>query len=131
MNSVTLELDEQCYQPGEKVTGRATWSGDPSPERVEVRLFWVTSGAALSQVGIVNRCIVKNPRDRRSTSFEFILPEGPWSFAGRLVSLRWAVEAVAFPSRASAISFITLGPDKRRINPFREEEAEAERHEFE
>jgi len=130
MNSLTLEIDEQpFYRPGEKLTGKATWSGDPSPERVDVRLFWFTSGAALSQVGIVNRCVVKNPKDRRSTTFEFTLPEGPWSFAGRLVTLRWAVEVVAFPSRASAISMITLGPDQRRIDPFREEETEAESQE--
>jgi hypothetical protein len=58
------------------------------------------------------------------------MPEGPWSFAGRLLTLWWTVEVIVFPSRVSAITRITLGPSQRRINPFREEEQDAETEEL-
>lgn len=131
MNTVSIELDEQrrCFLPGGKLSGRTEWTG--TPRLVEVRLFWFTSGRALRQVGIVSRFVINNAKDRKSARFEFILPRGPWSFAGRSVTLHWAVEAVLIPSRESAIAMFSLGPEGRRINPFREEDPDAEAQEFE
>jgi len=131
MNTVSIELDEQrrCFVPGAKLSGRTEWTG--TPRLVEVRLFWFTSGRALRQVGIVSRFVVSNAKDRKLGRFEFILPRGPWSFAGRSVTLHWAVEAVLIPSRESAIAMFSLGPEGRRINPFREEDLNAESEEFE
>ena len=128
MNSVAIELADEgrFFKPGQKLKGSATWTADPAPHRVEVRLFWFTSGAAPTQVGIVNRSVIRNVKDRLSGTFEFTMPPGPWSFAGRLVTLHWAVEAVLFPCRANAITRITLSPNGYRINPFRQEEPEAE-----
>jgi hypothetical protein len=132
MNSLSLEIDDQrqSFRPGEKIAGKATWSSNLAAKRLEVRLFWWTSGAAPAQVGIVARYLVNNPANRQSARFEFVLPAGPWSFAGRLVTLHWAVELVAFPSRESGISLITVGPEQRRINPFRQETPEAEQEEL-
>jgi hypothetical protein len=131
MNTVSIELDDQRRQfvPGGKLSGRADWTG--TPRSVEVRLFWFTSGRALRQVGVVSRFAINNAKDRKSARFEFILPRGPWSFAGRAVTLHWAVEAVLIPSRESAIAMFSFGPEGRRLNPFREEDADAESQEFE
>src|ERR1043165_7353473 len=110
MNSIAIEIADEArfFKPGQKLKGSAVWTAAPVPHRVEVRLFWFTSGAAPTQVRIVNRSVIKNVKDRRFTTFEFTMPPGPWSFAGRLVTLHWAVEAILFPSRASAITRITL-----------------------
>jgi hypothetical protein len=52
-------------------------------------------------------------KDRRSFSLQ--LPEGPYSFSGKLISLAWALELVAEPgSRASRIE-ITVSPTRREI----------------
>jgi hypothetical protein len=131
MNTVSIELDDQRrhFVPGGKLSGRADWTG--APRLVEVRLFWFTSGRALRQVGIVSRFAINNAKDRKSARFEFILPRGPWSFAGRSVTIHWAAEAVLMPSRESAIAMFSFGPEGLRINPFREEDPDAESQEFE
>src|SRR5438045_2276529 len=103
MNPVSIQLDNEArrFAPGDKLVGTIEWPVTAKPARVEVRLFWFTSGIALKQIGIVSRLIVKNPKARHSARFEFILPAGPWSFAGRLLKLDWAAEVVLFPSRES------------------------------
>jgi hypothetical protein len=43
-------------------------------------------------------------------SFRFRLPESPYSFSGKLISLTWALELVAEPSKELARQEITLAP---------------------
>ena len=54
------------------------------------------------------------PADRRP--FKLRLPEEPYSFAGKLVSLSWALELVALPSdRDAARVDIVVGPEQRPL----------------
>jgi len=140
MNVISIHLDQErrCFRPGDKLAGSVEWELDnalaslgrdsryAAAKHVEVRLFWFTTGSALKQVGVVSRLVLKNLSERNSGRFEFILPAGPWCFAGRIVSLHWAAEAVLFPSRESAIVMFSFGPDGQRVNPFRTEEPESE-----
>jgi hypothetical protein len=118
MSEVSIEIQAGLYSycPGETLSGSASWKGDEAPQSVEVRLFWFTSGVSLSQAAIVKRIIVDRPAARASPQFQFVLPDGPWSFRGRFVSLNWAVEVVLLPSRGNARQFITVSPDRKQID---------------
>ena len=124
MNNVSIHLDHEagCFTPGDTLAGTVEWAGAAKPRRVEVRLFWFTSGIALKQVGIVSRLVVKNHNQPNSARFEFILPAGPWSFSGPLLTLNWAAEVVLFPSKESAFATFTFGPNGTRIGPCPQED---------
>jgi hypothetical protein len=93
--AVVLAGDRAAFRPGEAVAGAADWRLEAAPERVEVRLFWYTQGKGTQDVGIVDRQTFERPGQEASQGFRFRLPEGPYSFSGKLISLAWAVEVVA------------------------------------
>jgi len=51
--------------------------------------------------------------DRRE--FRFRLPEGPYSFSGKLISLLWAIEVVASPGDMAGRAGIVVSPSGREV----------------
>lgn len=48
------------------------------------------------------------PQETRA--FRFQLPEAPYSFSGKLISLAWALELIAYPSKEVVRREIVLAP---------------------
>jgi hypothetical protein len=96
-----------AFRPGDEIAGTVRWRLDQPPRSLELRLFWYTQGKGDQDVGVVASLSLAEPglegRSERpseglsegSRSFEFRLPAGPYSFSGHLISLLWALEAVA------------------------------------
>jgi len=116
-----LEIDggRRVFAPGDEVTGTATWHLPEAPESVEVRLYWETRGKGDQDVDVVARQTAGG--DMREGSFRslgsdgdlpfrFRLPEGPYSFSGKLISLLWGVELVAEPGGALGQVEIVVSP---------------------
>lgn len=103
------------YRPGDALSGSVTWRLAAAPESVEVRLFWYTSGKGTQDVGVVAVSPLAAPGAEDSRSFVFRLPEGPYSFSGRLISLAWAVEAVVRPGPRAGRREILLSPTGEEI----------------
>jgi hypothetical protein len=104
-----------AFLPGETVEGTVSWQLDTPAETVELRLFWYTRGKGDQDVGVVSIVPFANPglADRRT--FRVRIPEGPYSFSGKLISLLWALEVVAEPgSRADRLE-ITVSPTRQEI----------------
>jgi hypothetical protein len=112
-----VELDEgrASFRPGEVVRGTASWSLDAPPAAVEVRLIWFTQGKGDRDVGLVESVPAAAPGAEGGLSFAFTLPDGPYSFSGTLVSLLWAVEAVALPASDAASAELVVSPSGREI----------------
>ena len=108
--SIAIHGVRASYRPGESISGSVEWSADPAPRSIEIRLFWLTSGAAPRQIGIVETCVLNDTNPSGSSRFEFVLPEGPWSFEGALTRLGWAIEAILIPSNRSANVMFSVGP---------------------
>lgn len=112
MSSLQVELADgrTSFRPGEAVEGVAFWELDAPPRTVDVRLFWRTQGKGTVDLEIVEALPLAagNPRDRRP--FRFLLPPGPYSVSGTLVSIVWGVELVTEPSGESASVEITVSP---------------------
>ena len=104
------------YRPGEEVVGAAAWRLDKPPRTVEVRLFWRTEGKGTRDVGVVASERFENPQATEVREFRFKLPPGPYSFSGRLVSLIWALEAVAAPGGEAARIDITVSPTGQEVH---------------
>jgi len=117
MSRLQLELADgkTKYRPGEAVEGVAFWELDGPPKSIEIRLFWRTQGKGTVDVGVVQSLphSGSGPRDRRP--FRFVLPPGPYSVSGTLISIVWGVEIVTEPSADSASVEITVSPTGEEI----------------
>lgn len=116
MSSLHLELADSKtkYRPGEAVEGVAFWELAAPPQSVEIRLFWHTQGKGTVDVEVVqSQPAPAAQKDRRP--FRFVLPAGPYSVSGTLVSIVWGVELVAEPSGESASVEIVVSPTGEEI----------------
>ena len=48
---------QEAFEPGDTVRGEVDWSFDRAPERVELRLFWRTTGKGDEDLGIGHGCL--------------------------------------------------------------------------
>jgi hypothetical protein len=103
------------YLPGETVSGSVRWQFEQQAEGIDVRLFWYTQGKGTRDVGVSDSQRIKAPPLAGRESFSFVLPDAPYSFSGKLISLLWAVEAVVHPGDEAGIVEIVMSPDGGEI----------------
>ena len=87
---------------------------DP-PAYLELSLFWHTKGKGTKDVGIIDTIRIDNPGTLGGRHFKFLLPHGPYSFSGKLISIIWALELTLPRGRNAAHKEITLSADGREI----------------
>lgn len=112
--SITLDGERRAYRPGERVRGTVSWMVEGKPESVAVHLVWYTEGKGDQDVGIGASAELQ-PGTEGSAEFDLTVPRGPWSFAGKLISLLWAVELAVEPEIASTREAIVVGPGEAPI----------------
>lgn len=113
--SIVLHDDKTAFAPRETVRGTMHWNLDGNPHRIELSLFWYTSGKGTRDVGVIQTVPLDNPGGLGSKEFSFTLPEGPYSFSGRLISLIWALELTASGGSETVRKEITVSPTSREI----------------
>jgi len=111
---ITLETRDgsTAFEPGEEIEGTVSWQLAKVRE-IELRLIWFTAGKGEQDSRLVATVPFPNPGEHEVRRFRLRLPDGPFSFSGKLISLDWALEAVA-GSRAERLP-ITLAPGRREI----------------
>ena len=99
MSDVRIHLadDQAGFRPGETVSGGVEWSLDAPPDSAELRLLWHTRGKGDDDVQVVTRQTIDQPLQKDRRDFSFALPEGPYSFSGKLISLMWVIELILPP----------------------------------
>jgi len=113
--SIALHEDKIAFAPCQTVEGTIRWSLQTNPEHLEFSLFWYTAGKGTRDVGVVETARFDNPGACGSKEFAFPLPDGPYSFSGKLISLIWALELTCKPGSETARREITLSPTGREI----------------
>ena len=104
-----------AFYPGDEILATASWKLERPPKSVEARLFWFTRGKGTQDVNIVETVRFDNPQIEESRPARFRLPEAPYSFSGKLVSLIWALELVVEPGDESARIELTVSPTGEEI----------------
>jgi len=107
---IELDSDKMEYAPGGVVRGRVRWELDAPPRALSVRLFWYTDGRGTRNVGIVDAYDTQPMGGDNEERFELPMPAGPYTCAGALVSIQWAVEAVIDDGRITNNVDITVSP---------------------
>lgn len=118
MSNLEINLAETSgrYRPGQKVAGSAAWSLEREGGSVELRLFWYTRGKGTEDVQIIAQKVFSYPGRQGQQDFSFDLPDSPFSFSGKLVSVIWALELVALPGGGSARKEILVSPSGGEID---------------
>lgn len=92
---MVLSLDAPSAECGGAVSGTASWEGSTA----EVSLRWTTSGDGTPDSGTAHTQSLSGS----DGAFELKVPnEGPMTFAGKLISVRWEVVLRAGDSSESA-----------------------------
>ncbi len=101
--------------PGEELIGVAGWQLAEKPKCVELRLFWFTRGKGSEDSGVVATQTFEDAQAEEGRQFQFRLPESPYSFSGKLISLVWALELIVKPGNAVERLEITVAPEAREV----------------
>lgn len=93
---IRIELAQERVRNGERVTGRAVWSGDGA-QTIEVVCGWRIEGRAGRRETIIGRVDADaSARSEVVLPFEFEIPiSGPLSYDGKLFRITWEVDAGA------------------------------------
>jgi hypothetical protein len=114
MASVTIHIDATRFTPGDTVDGEVEWQFDGTVDWIELRLVWSTSGRAAEMVHTAVAQRLESLPSAGRRRFGLVAPEQPYTFRGRVVSLDWAVEAVASDDTSTRRE-ITISPTKQPI----------------
>jgi hypothetical protein len=109
---IKLDGARTSFHPGEVLAGTADWQLD-GPARpgdvVALRLVWFTEGRGTPDVGLIDTVNFRKPGEEDHRAFRFQLPQGPYSFEGKLITLTWALEA-AIAGKSLGRLEITVSP---------------------
>ena|SRR5437879_6330390 len=117
MNELRIDTREgrKDFEPGDELNGTAVWKLDQQLRAIELRLFWFTRGKGTEDAGVVETVRFDRPMTEERRSFRFRLPEAPYSLSGKLISIVWALELVADPSKEVVRLEITVAPGGREV----------------
>lgn len=113
MNQFSLSLTQKHCRPTERLRGEVSWQLNKAPKKLQVNLYWTTAGRGNTDLRIIESKSLK-PNQHGFSSFEFVLPAGPYSFSGRLITLSWAVEFIA-DSNECVTETIVVAPDATEL----------------
>lgn len=107
--------DRVRFLPGDVLAGQVSWATESPPGLIELRLFWRTQGKGTRDVKVVQSVMFENPRRQETRDFRFQLPDGPYSFSGKLISLIWALELVISSTKETERLDILVSPTDSEI----------------
>ena len=113
--SIEPEGGRDAYEPGDELRGHVEWDLSKPARQVEVRLFWYTRGKGTTDVHVARIQRFDAPGLKGRHEFRFVLPEEPYSFSGTLISLVWAIEAIAEPGERTARLDLVVAPGAKEI----------------
>lgn len=117
MSNLEIQIEENKtnFRPGEEIRGSVLWSFDNAPVPLELSLFWRTEGKGTQDIGIVETISIETPGASGQKDFKFTVPTSPSSFAGKLISIIWALELATTKGSDSLRKEITISPSGRKI----------------
>lgn len=113
--SISIPDGPATFEPGSEIEVDLSWNLNGDPDRLEFRLVWNTEGKGDTDLKVAKSITIDAPSQRGSKTLVIILPWGPYSFSGKLISLQWGFELIAFPSNESTREEFTLAPEGREV----------------
>jgi len=117
MKELEIQLADQdsSCEPGATLRVPISWSFDEEQTGLELRVVWNTAGKGTQDLDVAHTESIEHPGIQGSRVVTLELPRAPYSFSGTLISVVWAMELVAFPSRASTRQEIVIAPQGHEV----------------
>lgn len=104
------------FAPADLMVGTVDLQDLPADtHKLAIRLIWFTTGKGTRDVNVCSEIMQASVPPHSSVAFEFVAPQRPLSFSGQLISLQWAVEVVAFPSKQSWLAELVITHGEHQI----------------
>lgn len=107
-------MKQHNYQPNMTVTGEVLWDFKKKPRSLTLQLVWYTQGRGSKDKRVLEKQKIATSQ-RGMEAFQFELPEGPYSFSGKLISLTWAIECFSKSPSLLIQQDIIVSPNKAEI----------------
>jgi hypothetical protein len=111
-----LDHNRATYEPGETVTGTLSWQLPEPPRMLEVQLSWTTRGKGTVDSEIVGAQTFESLPAAGERPFSVNLPDTPYTFSGKLISVLWQIRLLARPSKDEITLPIVVSPTGREID---------------
>jgi len=112
---IVIEEDRRAFVPGEILRGRAIWMLEKPAEYLELSLFWQTSGYGTQDMAVAESMRFERPGLEEEREFALTLPEGPYSFRGKLITIGWYLELTDTEGNDAVQKEIILSPTRQEI----------------
>ncbi len=116
--SLTLENSARGFEPGGQLVVTAGWQLDqlvPGDQYLELRLIWYTRGKGDTDVQTTQALRIDPEQASDTKRMGIQLPDSPYSFSGKLISLVWALEFVLEPGGDACREEFVMAPGGREI----------------
>ncbi len=113
--SIELDNREAGFKPGEKLSGVAEWKIPSLLSPLELKVLWFTRGKGSLDTRVVAWKRFSKPEISGREKFCFILPSGPYTFSGKLISLVWGIEIVQLNTPVFFRKEFVLSPDRTEL----------------
>src|SRR6267143_1637815 len=116
--SIRIQIagERAAFRPGQTIEGTFSWSLPVAPTHIALELFWTTRGKGKVDSEVVESVPIHRPAASGEQSFNLKVPNGPYSFSGKLVSLLWGLRLVILPSQEQTQVNLTISPTGQEIN---------------
>ena len=90
--TLKINLEDTKTTPRSEIHGSYSWKFSKEPSPLELRLFWYTEGKGTEDSEVISTKDLHPNQREGEAAFNFILPEGPLTYRGKLISILWAIE---------------------------------------
>lgn len=115
MDDLSVTVKPSSARPGSTLRCLVRWRGAAGVKRLVVNLLWYTEGEGAEDIRVVVEETLEDPGPSGEREVQFVAPSHPPSFTGRLVSLKWAVEALAEPESKVSRAAVVIGPAGKKL----------------
>jgi len=115
-DTLFIDVAKAVFRPGEALQGELLWDLAQPPEVITLQLGWRTEGRGTTDETLVFSHEWPTASTVGKEAFSFQLPQKPFSFSGRLITVRWSLEAIVKKGKAGASFPFTLSPTGAEID---------------
>ncbi len=111
-----IDIPQTQVEPGQTLSGKILWALDKAPKELTLSLGWITEGRGTQDRKVEAEQTWRTEQTSGEEAFEFTLPPSPYSFAGTLISVNWALELHVKKSKAEYRLPITVSPHGQAVD---------------
>ena len=113
-NHAEIIIPQDTFYPDSEINGIVKWNLEKPPKKIDLTLFWKTSGRGDPD----GDCIIGLKLQKKASGekeFTFKVPNSPYSFSGKLISLQWHLRFKTISPTLTITKNIIISPTEKEI----------------